>query len=111
MSEKRKRAPGGGRKRTGGLQQTGALAKLPPIWVDAETLEYLRSLPNLSEFVRLAINEKRGRTTSEQHPKKSQPNRRNRNPHFRPNQRNKNNPTKREKTAVFLQWDNRNARF
>ena len=58
-TEKKTRAPGGGRKRTGGLQPTGALAKLPPIWVDVETLEYLRSLPNLSEFVRLAINEKR----------------------------------------------------
>lgn len=57
--EKKTRAPGGGRKRTGGLKPTGSLVKLPPIWVDAETLEYLRSLPNLSEFVRLAINEKR----------------------------------------------------
>jgi hypothetical protein len=60
--EKRKRAPGGGRKRTGGLQPTGALAKLPPIWVDAETLTFLRSLDNLSEFVRLAIREKRERS-------------------------------------------------
>lgn len=59
MTEKRKRAPGGGRKRTGGLQSTGPLVKLPPIWVDAETLTFLRSLDNLSEFVRMAINEKR----------------------------------------------------
>lgn len=59
-----KKQRGGARSNTGpkrgaSLPKTGPLVKMPGVWVDAETLIYLRSLPNLSEFVRLAIKEKR----------------------------------------------------
>ena len=55
--------PNTGPKRGASLPASGDLVKMPPIWVDAETLEFLRTLPNLSEFVRLAIKDKRSTGT------------------------------------------------
>lgn len=50
--------PNAGKKRGKGLPETGEIARLPTVLVAKETLEFLRSLPNLSEFVRAAIQEK-----------------------------------------------------
>lgn len=61
MKEKKQRAPGAGRKRDPTLPEGVPIAKLPPIWIPAETLNFLRSLESLSAFVRAAIAEKRQR--------------------------------------------------
>lgn len=53
--------PNTGPKRGASLPASGDLVKMPPIWLDSETLDFLRTLPNLSEFVRMAIKEKRER--------------------------------------------------
>ena len=51
--------PGAGRKRGAGLPEDGELDKLPPIWIDEQTLTFLRSRPEgISAFVREAIREK-----------------------------------------------------
>jgi hypothetical protein len=62
MIEKKQRGgarPNSGPTRGASLPKTGDLVKMPPIWVDVDTLEFLKSLPNSSEFIRLAIKEKR----------------------------------------------------
>ena len=51
--------PGAGRKRGAGLPEGGKLVKMPPVWIDEQTLEILRKRPEgISAFVREAIREK-----------------------------------------------------
>ncbi len=51
--------PGAGRKRGAGLPEGGKLVKMPPVWIDEQTLDFLRSHPEgISAFVREAIREK-----------------------------------------------------
>lgn len=58
---KRKRAPGGGKKRGHTLPPGVPAKRLPPILVADETLTFLRSQPSISDYVRAAIDEKRER--------------------------------------------------
>lgn len=50
-----------GRKRPPTLPKQGKLYRLPQVLVGEETIEYLRTLESVSEFVRQAIAEKRER--------------------------------------------------
>lgn len=58
--EKRRRAPGAGRKRDASLPEGEPLAKIPPVWVTETMLAQLRALPDgkMSAFIRSAIQEK-----------------------------------------------------
>lgn len=48
-----------GRKRPATLPKEGKLYRLPPVLVGEETINFLRTLQNVSEFIRQAIAEKR----------------------------------------------------
>lgn len=53
--------PNAGRKRPPTLPKEGKLFRLPPVLVGEETINFLRTLESVSEFVRQAIQEKRER--------------------------------------------------
>ena len=59
---KKKRAPGAGRKRGPTLPKIGALVQTSPVKVPEETLNFLNSLDVAkSDYIREAIQEKRER--------------------------------------------------